>query len=448
MRYVFRPPADVASGLLTLPWQLPLEEWDEERLVEIRHRGTSRHVVRFVAEGGRLYALKEMHEVLARREYRLLRKLNDLGIPAVEPLGIVVDRGDYDGVPLDAILCTCFLEYSTTYRALYSDPHRPRPTDRLLDALVELLVRLHLAGFFWGDCSLSNTLFRLDAGALQAIFVDAETSELHPSLSDGQRRYDVELAHERVGGELLDLAAAGLLSPDVEPVELSEEIPKRYEQLWGTLTEDVVVHPEDQRYKISERLRRLNDLGFDADEVELVSADDGYRMRIRTRVAEPGQHRYKLRTLTGLDAQENQARRLLNDIASFRGYLEKETGKRVPMMVAASRWLRDVYDKVMSLMPPELSNRLEPAEVFHEVLEHRWFLSEQAGRDIGTTAAARSYFKNILPSVPEQLLSTAPADLAPRFGDDTGSWALGPPLQPSRSDDGRPARAEGPAPGH
>jgi hypothetical protein len=439
MRYVFRPPADVATGLLTLPWQLPLEEWEDERLVEIRHRGTSRHVVRFVEEMGRLYALKEMHEVLARREYRLLRRLNDVGIPAVEPLGIVVDRGMHEGVALDAVLCTCFLEYSTTYRALYSDPHRPRPTDRLLDALVELLVRLHLAGFYWGDCSLSNTLFRLDAGALQAIFVDAETSELHPSLTDGQRNYDVEVAHERVGGELLDLAAAGLLSPDVEPVELAEEIPKRYNQLWGTLTEDVVVHPEDQRYKIAERLRRLNDLGFDADEVELVSGDDGYRMRIRTRVAEPGHHRYNLRMLTGLDVQENQARRLLNDIASYRGHLERQTGKRVPMTVAASRWLADVYDKVMGLMPAELSHRLEPAEVFHEVLEHRWFLSEQAGRDIGTTAAARSYFANILPTVPEQLLSAHSAEPPSRPGEDTGSWMVDALLKPSKSGDVVPA---------
>jgi len=404
VHYVFRPPADVAAGLLTLPWHLPLEEWEDDRLVEIRNQGTSRHVVRFVSERGRLYALKEINEPLARREYRLLRKLDDLGIPAVEALGIVVDRDVYEGVPLDAVLCTCFLEYSTTYRALYSDPHRPRPTDRILDALVELLVRLHLAGFFWGDCSLSNTLFRLDAGSLQAIFVDAETSELHPSLSDGQRHYDVELASERVGGELLDVDAAGLLPPDVEPVELAEEIAHRYEKLWATLTADVAIRPEEQRYRISERLRRLNDLGFDADEVELVSADGGYRLRIRTRVAEPGLHRHRLRALTGLDVQENQARRLLNDIAGFRGHLERKSGDRVPMTVAANRWLRDVYDKVMALMPAELADRLPPAEVFHEVLEHRWFLSERAGRDVGTTAAARDYFQSVLPSVPAQLL--------------------------------------------
>jgi hypothetical protein len=422
--YVFRPPADIASGLMTLPWQLPLDEWQDERLVEIRHRGTSRHVVRFAVEQGRLYALKELQEPLARREYRLLRQLAELGVPAVEPLGIVVDRGTYDGVELDAVLCTCFLEYSTTYRALYSSPHRPRPTDKLLDALVELLARLHLAGFFWGDCSLSNTLFRLDAGSFQAIFVDAETSELHPSLTPGQREYDLELAYERVGGELLDLAGAGLLPPDVEPVELAQEIPARYHRLWETLTEDVIVRPEEQRYRIAERLQRLNDLGFDADEVELVSVGEGYRLRIRTRVAEPGQDRHRLQILTGLDAQENQARRLLNDMASYRSHLEKVEGKHVPAMVAASRWLRDVYDKVMRLMPPEYTTRLSPAEVFHEVLEHRWFLSEKAGRDIGTTAAARSYFAEVLPHVPENLTSASATELPGPPGDDTGSWLL------------------------
>lgn len=406
---MFRPPADVASGLLTLPWHLPLEEWQDDRLVEVRNRGTSRHVVRFVADSGRLYALKEINERLARREYRLLRKLNELGIPSVEPLGIVVDRPVHDGVQLDAILCTCFLEHTTTYRSLYSDPHRPRPTDRLFDALVELLVRLHLAGFFWGDCSLSNTLFRLDAGALQAIFVDAETSEQHPTLSTGQRQYDVDIAFDRVGGELLDLAAAGQLPRDVDPVGLAEEIPARYQRLWDALNEDEVIRPADQRYKIAERLRLLNDLGFEADEVELVGGPgDGYRLRIRTRVAEPGHNRFNLLTLTGLDVQENQARRLLNDIASYRSHLERQSGRKVPMTEAASRWLRDVYDKVLGVMPPELADRLAPAEVFHEVLEHRWFLSEQAGRDIGTTAAARSYFRDVLPNVPRQLVAAAP----------------------------------------
>ena len=251
MRFVFSPPTDEAAGLLSLPWTEPLEQWQDPRLVEIRQRGISRHIVRFVADDGELYALKAINENLARREYRLLRELAELNVPAVHVVGIVVDRGP----DLDAILVTRFLDYSTTYRAVFSSPRGGQPTDRLLDALVELLVRLHLSGFFWGDCSLSNTLFRYDAGTLEAYLVDAETSERHPSLTAGQRHYDVDLAEERVYGELLDLQAGDLLTPELDPLEIAAELPRRYERLWDELTREELLRPDDQRYRIAQRLR-------------------------------------------------------------------------------------------------------------------------------------------------------------------------------------------------
>jgi hypothetical protein len=408
MRFIFSPPADEAAGLLTLPWSEPLEDWQDERLVEIRMRGISRHVVRFVEDGGELYALKAIGERLARREYRLLRSLAAAGVPAVSVVGIVVDRGR----DADAILVTRFLDYSTTYRALFSSPWGGEPTDRLLDALVELLVRLHLYGFFWGDCSLSNALFRQDAGTLEAYLVDAETSEQHPSLTDGQRDWDLELAWERVGGELADLQAGQLLPEHVDPFEVADDLRRRYQRLWDELNREEIFRPHEQRYRIAERLRRLNELGFDADEVELVSADGGNKLRVRTRVAESGHHRRQLFMRTGIDAEENQARRLLNDIASFRGYLEQSSGHQVSETLAASRWLEEVYDAVQAAIPADLRGRLAPAEIFHEVLEHRWYLSEQAGRDVGTTAAARSYVETVLPRVPSPLTAET--------GDDDG----------------------------
>ncbi len=405
MRFIFAPPADTTAGLLTLPWRSPIAEWEDDRLVEIRQRGISRHVVRFVAEGGHVYALKEIDERLARREYRLLRRLHELEIPAVEVLGVVVNRPD----DLDAVLVTKFLEHSISYRALFANPRGGQPTEKLLDAMVELLARLHLAGFVWGDCSLSNTLFRLDAGALAAYLVDAETSELHDQLSDGKRAYDVDLAFERVGGELYDLQAGGLLPPEVDPLAVAEDIPRRYERLWSELTREEGVRPEDQRLRILERVRRLNDLGFDVDEVELLDAGDGSnRLRLRTRVAEPGHHRRLLFARTGLAAQENQARRLLNDIASYRSHLERQAGRPIPEAVAANRWLAEVYEPAVSAIPEELQDRLDPVEVFHEILEHRWFLSERAGRDVGGTAARDDYFARILPRVPDDLTITAP----------------------------------------
>jgi hypothetical protein len=426
LHFVFVPPTGPGgsdtAGLLSLPWREPLTDWRDDRLVEVATAGLHRHVVRFVTEGGELYACKELPARLARREYSLLRRLAQLQVPAVEVLGIVVDRP----AGLEAVLVTRFLEYSTPYRTVFAAPRGGPPVPRLLDAQAELLVRLHLVGFMWGDCSLSNTLFRLDAGALAAYLVDAETAELHEALSDGQRLYDVSLARDNVGGELLDLAAGGLVPADVDPVATADELEQRYLGLWAELTAEEVFGPDEKRYRITEKVRRLHDLGFDVDEVQLdeVGPDHpaGRRMRLRTRVAEPGHHRRRLLALTGLDVGENQARRLLADIAGYRAHLERGAGRPVPEAVAAARWLIDVYQPVVQRVSPGLRGRLDEAEAFHEVLEHRWFLSEAAGRDIGTTAATGHYLETVLPHVPDDLLgSPGPAEDDPADDDEDPS---------------------------
>ena len=407
MHFVFSPPAQAAAGLLTLPWDEPLEDWEDYRLTEIPQRGISRHVVRFVAEEGEVFALKQIPEPLARHEYYLLRHLKGLGIPAVDVLGLVVERAN----ELDAVLVTRFLAYSSSFRALFASPRGAHMTDRLMDAQVELLARLHLGGVMWGDCSLSNTLFRFDAGALAAYLVDAETAEAHAQLSRGQREYDLDLAHERVAAELMDLQAGELLAEDVDPVEIADDLVRRYHHLWRELTDEELIPRTEQRYRIAERIRRLNELGFDTDEVDLIDdADGGSRLRFTTRVAEPGHHRRRLMALTGLDVWENQARRLLADIASFRGWMEQVEGRRVPEAAAAYRWLTRVYEPTVNAIPPHLRNRLDQAEIFHEILEHRWFLSEAAGVDVGTRAAAKDYFERVLPEVPEDLVTPVPPD--------------------------------------
>jgi hypothetical protein len=408
MRYLFRPPATDATGLLALPWHEPLEEWDSQLLLDVPSRGISRHVVRFVAIEDRVYALKEIDERLARHEYALLAQFEGEGLPAVSVLGICVDRPDEQ----PAVLVTRYLEYSMSYRWLFSRPRGHQSPDQLLDTMVVLLVRLHLAGVFWGDCSLSNTLFRLDAGTFAAYLVDAETAERYPALSPGQRHYDVDLARERVGAELMDLQFGGLLPDDIDPIEIADSLPPRYASLWEEVTREEVFQSDEQRYRVAERLQRLNELGFDVGEVELRTTGEGVRLRVETRVAEPGHNRRELFRLTGLEAQERQAQRLLNDVRAFRAYLEQKAGRPVPETIAGHRWLAEVYQPVVEAIPEHLRGRLEPAEVFHEVLEHRWFLSERAGRDVGTTKAARSYFDTVLPGTPEEL--TTPSVIAGR----------------------------------
>ena len=406
MRFLFRPPAAEATGLLRLPWDRPLAEWEPELLLEVPQRGISRHVVRFVATGGHVFALKEISERLARHEYALLGEFQEEGLPTVSALGICVDRPD----DLQAVLVTRYLEYSMSYRYLFSSTRADHSSQQLIDTMVELLVRLHLAGVFWGDCSLSNTLFRPDAGALAAYLVDAETVERHRTLSPGQRHYDVDLARERVGAELLDLQFGDLLPPEIDPVAVSEGLPARYEALWDEVTAEQVFSVDEQQWRIAERLQRLNDLGFDVGEVELItSPEGGAKLRVDTRVAEPGQHRRELLRLTGLEAQERQARRLLNDILAFRANQEQKSGKPMPESLAAHRWLAEAYQPVVEAIPPELAGRLAPAEVFHEVLEHRWFLSEKAKRDVGTQEAAKSYFDTVLPQTPKEVTTPSVA---------------------------------------
>jgi hypothetical protein len=382
---------------LDLPWDAPLEEWKSERLVEVV-RGIGRHVVRFVDYDGALYALKELPERLARREYRLLRALAAQSIPVVEAVGVVARPATEDR---QAVLITRYLDFSLPYRMLFTGRGVPDLRNRLLDSLADLLVRLHLGGFFWGDCSLSNALFRRDAGALTAYVVDAETGELHPELSEGQRRHDLEIARENVAGELMDLEATVGFPPDLDPLETAGEVCSRYGALWSELTREEVFGP-DERYRVDERLRRLNELGFDVDEVELVGDARGLRLRLTPQVVEPGHHQRRLLMLTGLNVQENQARRLLNDLRSFRAYLEREQGRQLPESVVAYKWLSEVFEAALAAVPGELRPKLEPAEMFHEILEHRWYMSEAAGKDVGLEAAVRSYADQVLRPAPDE----------------------------------------------
>ena len=387
-------------ALLDLPWRLPLEEWPEDILAALP-RGISRHVVRFVRLSGRVLAVKEIKAYFARREYDLLRNLNRLDMPCVELFAVVSGRVGTDGTELDACLVTRHLQFSLPYRALYSQSLRKGTATRLIDALAVLLVRLHLAGFWWGDVSLSNTLFRRDAGAFAAYLVDAETGELRERLSDGQREHDLEIARVNIAGELMDLEAGGLLQEDRDPVEVSERIMTRYRDLWGELTGPELID-DGERWRVEDRMRRLNALGFDVDELEITTDIDGTSIRIQPKVVDSGHHSRRLLRLTGLDVRENQARRLLNDLARYRAELDRSGGRPVPETVAVHRWLSEVFEPAVAAIPLELWGKRDAAEVFHEALEHRWFLSQQADEDVGLMPAVQAYVDAVLRHAPDE----------------------------------------------
>ena len=382
-------------ALVTLPWHLPLEEWEGDYLVPLP-RGLSRHIVRFVRLQEHIYALKETREPIALAEYRLLRDLRRIKAPAVEPIGVVTGRQSVESHDIEPVLVTRHLDYSMPYREMFSRGVRVDTMPRLVDALVVLLAKLHLAGFFWGDCSLSNTLFRRSAGEFAAYLVDAETGELHHQLSDGQRSYDLEIATQNIFAEILDLQAGGLMTEDIDPHLIAEGVGERYLALWTELTaqEDFTT---DEMWRIEQRIARLNDLGFEVDELDIVTDWDGAVVRIQPKVVDAGHHSRRLQGLTGLDVEENQARRLLNDLNAYTtaNNLQNED----PALVA-HRWLTQIVEPVVGVVPPPRKSALEAAEVFHEILEHRWYLSEQAGREIDIFETARDYVRRQLRAEP------------------------------------------------
>jgi hypothetical protein len=380
-----------------LPWQISLEEWPEDpNLAE--KRGISRHVVRLVRSSAdpasEVYAIKETVSEFANREYKALRELAHLGAPSVEPIAVIEGRTDTQGEELPCALATRFLPFSLPYRVLLSGKDVTAQEITLMaNALALLLVRLHLLGFWWGDCSLSNTLFRRDAEGFAAYLVDAETGEFQKNLSDGQREHDLEIAHFSVAAELEDLALSGVLYPGMDPIRASDAVMKRYRRIWKTLNERQVLDPND-RHAVERAMRSLHDLGFAVEEVSVTLDGDSQKLFFQPKLVEAGYHQNRLRELVGLETEELQAKRLLASFDRFRG---REKLPHPQMHESAKRWLDTVFYPTVALIPPELQGRIESAQFFHETLEHRWYLSEKAGHDVGLEYAALSYIQDVLP---------------------------------------------------
>lgn len=379
------------TDIFTLPWNVPLEEWPEDVLVALP-RGISRHIVRFVQLGDDVAAVKETTAEMAQREYDMLRRLRKRDIPAVKPIAVVTDRVDDNGEPLPSALITKHLKFSMPYRAVFSQTLRPDTATRFIDAMAVLLVRLHLSGFYWGDVSLSNVLFRRDAGSFAAYLVDAETGELiDGDLSPGHRANDIEVARINIAGELLDLQAGERLDPTIDPVEQANRFVASYERLWAELTSWQEMD-STETWKIAERVEHLNELGFDIEEISLKTDLPGSAVRVRPKVVDAGHHTRRLLRLTGIDAEENQARRLLNALDEYAARHSSTDDDNL----AAHEWMAAEFEPVVDAVPDDLRGKLDAPQIFHEVLEHKWYLARQRGKDVPLMEAATAYFSDIL----------------------------------------------------
>jgi hypothetical protein len=384
------------AAISGLPWNQPLEEWPEDPALAEK-RGISRHVVRLIRvtdeADSEIYAVKETVSEFANREYAALRELRRLQAPSVDPIAVVEGRKDINGEELPCVLATRFLPYSLPYRVVLSGALSPHDILNMANALALLLVRLHLLGFWWGDCSLSNTLFRRDAEGFAAYLVDAETGEFQKTLSDGQREHDLDIAHFNVAAELEDLALSGVLYPGMDPVRASDTVMKRYRRLWAALRDPQSLDPTDRR-AVERAMRQLHDLGFAVEEVSIAIDGNNKVLKFQPKLVAAGYHTNRLRELMGLETEELQAKRIL---ASFDRYRARESNLSTNVNEVAFKWLTEIFNPIVNSVPAEHLGRVEPAQLFHEVLEHRWYLSEAAGHDVGLELACKTYISEVLP---------------------------------------------------
>ena len=378
-----RPHIVVRPGhpdFLDLPWERSLTLWEHPRRIELP-KGISRHEVRFYVYEQGIYAIKELPLRSARHEYRTLRELEEMEAPAVRPVGSVEREWIDPHDEASGAVITSYLDHAFSYRELLSGSGFGARRAQMLDAFAGLLVELHLLGVYWGDCSLSNVLYRYDAGAIRVTMVDAETARIFPSLSTGQREDDLAIMVENVAGGMADIAAEHGADIDAADLSLGEDIDKRYRSLWDEVNRPVVVGP-DERYRITEAIRRVNDLGFEVEDVELVPSAVGDTMRMRLTVGGRTYHSRRLFELTGVEATEGQARQILSDLAHH-----TRDGAGAGRGTAAARWRIESFEPLMERLRSLERRTSDPLQACADFLHHRYVLSAARGRDVSQDEA-------------------------------------------------------------
>lgn len=391
-RLVIRPNN---PDFLDLPWDQPIDDWEHERLVEMP-TGIHRHPVVFVAYDEGVFAIKELPRRVAENEYDVLRLLEDLTHRAASPAGWVERPWVDPHSEQAAAVITRYVRHSFPYRRLVQGLGFGERRDHMLDSVASLLAELHLAGLYWGDCSLSNLLYRWDAGLIEAIMIDGETSMLKDQLSDGQRAEDLEIMIENVAGEMADIAAENEGNIDDADLGLGQDIAKRYESLWLALTEQLVIG-RNETFKIRQRIERLQSLGFAVDDFVLEPVEEGRLVRMKVSVGGRTFHADRLSQLTGVEASENQARVILGDISYFQA--RKGVRTETERVLANMQWLSQVFEPLIVRIAQEWPDA-NPVQRYADFLHNRLIMAQERGEDVDNEEAFEIWLSEGGPGIP------------------------------------------------
>ena len=368
---------------LDLPWHKSVAKWKGGRVVDLP-TGVHRHPIAFVSYDEGLYAIKELPRHLAHHEYDSLRTLQERIRPIAHAVGVAERGWVSPDEEWSSAVITQYVPYTFTYSELIRGGGFGDRRNQMLDAFAGLLVELHLAGGYWGDCSLSNVLYRYDAGTIEAIMIDAETVEIRDELSDGQRGHDLDIMEVNVAGGMADIAVSQGKDLDEADLTLGTDIISRYEALWNELNVDPVI-ATDERYLIRARINRLNDLGFEVGEVTLLPDESGGdRVRMSVNVGGRNFHSGRLFRLARIDASEHQARQILSDLHYHSAREPFKSAENRDLM--AMMWRVQVFEPLLQRIKADLPGR-EPVQAYTDFLHHRFLMSSSQGRDVDSAEA-------------------------------------------------------------
>lgn len=375
-----------------LDWSVPITEWDTPRLVSMPE-GIHRHPVVFVAYDEDVYAIKELPPATARHEFDILRRMSKRSRRTADAVGYV----DRPWVARDeewaGAVITRYVAHAFPYRHLISGIGFGQRREALLDAFAGLLVELHLAGFYWGDCSLSNILYRWDASSIEAVMIDAETSRIYKRISRGQRLEDLDIMETNVAGEMADIASERGASIDDADLALGSDIIDRYHALWNVLTTPLVVSAGDH-YRIRRQIDRLHDLGFAVEDMDLEPVDGGTNVRISVKVGGRQYHSEQLRQIAGIDVSENQARAILSDLRYHRSKLGQEGKTR---SAAVMKWRASVFEPIVLSITRHLPDH-DPHQAYCDYLAFRLALATERDADVDDDEAYEAWKEAGFPS--------------------------------------------------
>jgi hypothetical protein len=388
----FHMHADDRRRLKDLPWQVPLEEWQQHGVeLLIVRRGESRHPVVFVERGGMRYAIKETTPHMAEREIHNFREIAFRGIPALDPVGTVSVPAP--PIPVEAPRLGGLTQYINGDRGytvtslaprviphsqLYRIPFTRRTKERLLSAVAVLMIELHEHGVYWGDPSLANVLIRIDGRSILAIMADAETAEIFPGpISEGLREQDIAAFGESLLWQAEDLRLARGLPEDKQVLGEPDfrYFRRRYRQLRREHAQIAASPNFGTYYQAQQFLRRLNRWGY-----SLLGLTERTLQQFTTVL--PGWYQRRIYNLLRIHVPRAYARRFYNLILGHQAEMSAEQGHEVSIEEAAQDWYTRYHLPAILLLRRILTRGQDPLRAYFAVMQNRWRMSQKAQHEV------------------------------------------------------------------